>query len=92
MGYFIRHRSRDGELVMPRFYFNVRNGDRLNDHDELGQELPDPRAAWEIATRYAGDSLRDLDGDLLPDDDWRLEVQTEDGARVFQISIRASLG
>ena len=92
MGYFIRQRSRDGELVMPRFYFNVCCGDRLNDRDELGQELPDRRAAWEVATRYAGDSLRDLDGDLQPDDDWRLEVQTEDGARVFQISIRASLG
>ena len=91
MGYFNRQGPRT-KLVMPRFYFNVRNGDRLTDRDDLGQELPDQRAAWEFATRYAGESLRDLDGDLQPDDDWRLEVQTEDGARVFEILIRASQG
>ncbi|MGY8709277.1 hypothetical protein RAD16_26340 [Bradyrhizobium sp. 18BD] len=64
----------------------------MSDRDDLGQELPDREAAWEVATRYAADSLRDLDGELQPDDDWRLEVQTEDGACIFQISIRAILG
>ena len=77
---------------MPRFYFDISNGHRLNDRDDLGQELPDRQAAWAIATRYAGDSLRDIDGDLEADTDWRLEVRTEDGARIFQISIRASQG
>jgi hypothetical protein len=77
---------------MPRFYFNVRSGDQLSDRDDLGKDLPDQDAAWEMATRYAGESLRDLDGDLRPGDDWRLEVQTESGARVFQILIRASQG
>ena len=77
---------------MPRFYFNISSDTRLSDRDALGQELPDRQAAWEIATRYAGDSLRDLDGVLQPDHDWRLDVQTEDGVRVFQILIRASLG
>jgi hypothetical protein len=91
MGYFTRQGPREVGGLMPRFYFNVCNGDRLSDRDDLGQELPDREAAWEIATRYAGDSLRDLDGDLQPDDDWRLEVQSEDGSRVFQISIRASI-
>ncbi len=42
--------------------------------------------------RYAGESLRDLDGDLRPGDDWMLDVQSETGARVFQILIRASGG
>ena len=77
---------------MTRYYFNLSDGSRLSDRDDVGQELPDRHAAWEVATRYAGDSLRDLDGDLKLDTDWRLEVQTEDGARVFQISIRASQG
>lgn len=77
---------------MPRFYFNLSDGNRWNDRDDLGQELPDQQAAWAIAIRYASDSLRDLDGDLQPDTDWRLEVRTEDGARVFQVSIRASQG
>ena len=78
--------------MMTRYYFNLSDGSRLSDRDDVGQELPDRHAAWEVATRYAGDSLRDLDGDLKLDTDWRLEVQTEDGARVFQISIRASQG
>ena len=77
---------------MPRYYFNVRGRDQLEDQDDLGKELPDQAAAWEMATRYAGESLRDLDGDLRPGDDWRLEVQSENGARVFQILIRASQG
>lgn len=75
---------------MTRYFFNLCDGNRTRDKDEVGQELPDRKAAWEVATRYAGDSLRDLDGDLQPDLDWRLEVQTEDGTRIFQISIRAS--
>ena len=75
---------------MTRYFFNLCDGSRFSDRDDVGQELPDRETAWEVATRYAGDSLRDLDGDLKPDSDWRLEVQTEDGARVFQISIRAS--
>jgi len=77
---------------MPRYYFNIRTGDQLSDRDDLGEELPDQEAAWEIATRYAGESLRDLDGDLRPGNDWQLEVQAENGARVFQILIRASQG
>ncbi len=77
---------------MPRFYFNVSSGARVRDQDDLGKELPDQEAAWEVATRYAGESLRDLDGDLRPGDDWMLDVQSETGARVFQILIRASMG
>lgn len=92
MGYVHLSDVRGRGLMMPRFYFNVSNGARLNDRDDLGQELPDRRSAWEIATRYTADSLRDLDGGLQPDDDWRLEVRSEDGARVFQILIRASQG
>jgi hypothetical protein len=42
-----------------------------------------------MATRYAADSLRDLDGKLRTDTDWRLEVVGDDASRVFQIIIHA---
>lgn len=74
---------------MPKYFFNILNGDKVEHADELGQELSSRAAAWEIATRYAGESLSDLDGKLRTDADWRLEVVTEDGVRVFQITIHA---
>jgi hypothetical protein len=75
---------------MPRFYFNIISDGRGNDPDDMGLELPHRHAAWEMATRYAGESLCDLDGNLPLDGEWRLEVCTSDGARIFQITVRAS--
>ena len=75
---------------MPRFYFDVFNGDHVDDRDDVGHELPDREAAWELATRYAGESLLDLDGDLRPDTAWRLEVRAENGTCIFRIAIHAS--
>jgi Domain of unknown function (DUF6894) len=52
--------------------------------------LPHRAAAWDAATRYAGDSLRDLDGALRLNEDWRLLVLAEDQTGLFQIIIRAT--
>lgn len=49
---------------MPRYFFNVRDGIVAPHIDDLGEELRDHKAAWDTAVRYAGDSLRDLDGQL----------------------------
>jgi hypothetical protein len=77
---------------MPRFYFDVCSGGRIDDRDDVGQDLRDQHAAWEMATRYAGDSLRDLDGDLQPDTDWQVRVRGQNGACIFQITVRGSRG
>ena len=74
---------------MPRYFFNIFNGDDIDHRDDVGEDLPSLEAAWETATRFAADSLRDLDGKLRIDADWRLEVVREDTARVFQITIHA---
>ena len=74
---------------MSRYFFNTFIGGDINHRDEIGEELPDLEAAWETATRYAADSLRDLDGKLRTDSDWQLEVVRDDEARVFQITIHA---
>jgi hypothetical protein len=74
---------------MPRYFFNIFSGGDIDHRDEVGEELPHREAAWEMATRYAADSLRDLDGKLRTDTDWRLEVVGDDASRVFQIIIHA---
>ena len=50
--------------------------------------MPTQAAAWEMATRFAAECLRDLDGKLRMNVDWRLEV-LNDQLRVFQITIHA---
>lgn len=72
---------------MPRYFFNTFDGEDSSHVDDVGEELPSREAAWEAATRYAADVLRDLDGKLLPGADWRLEVLKEDRSRVFQIKV-----
>ena len=74
---------------MPKYFFNIFNGQHAEHIDDIGEHLPDGTAAWEIATRYAGESLRDLDGRLTPDRIWRLEVTGENKKRLFQITVHA---
>jgi hypothetical protein len=75
---------------MPRYYFDICSSGRMDDRDDIGQDLRDQYAAWEMATRYAGESLRDLDGGLRFDTDWRLEVRAQNGTCIFQITVRAT--
>lgn len=73
---------------MPRYYFEVYNG---ADHyvDDTGEELPDRYAAWHEATTSAGQSIKDLDGRLLPGGEWRMEVTDEFGNRLYSINVHA---
>jgi hypothetical protein len=75
---------------MKRYFFNVFNGERSEHIDDVGEMLPHRAAAWEMATRYAAESLRDLDGRLRPGEDWRLEVLRENETRVFQIVVHGT--
>jgi uncharacterized protein DUF6894 len=74
---------------MPRYFFNTFDGEKMSYRDQVGEDLPSRAAAWETATRYAADCLRDLDGRLRANVDWRLEVVGENKARVFVITIHA---
>jgi hypothetical protein len=55
---------------MPRYFFNVQ-GTRQT-IDELGEELPDDKAAWVEATIIAGELFRDIDGKSQPGQEWTL--------------------
>ena len=74
---------------MPRFYFHIRNGGQQSYTDEVGEELADAGAVWALATEYAGEAIRDLNGKLKPEADWRLEVTNEAGRQVCRILLRA---
>jgi len=72
---------------MPRYFFNVYH-ERF-DPDEVGEELPDRRAAWKEATKTAGQILQDLNGRLAPGSDWRMEVMDEFANPLYLIRISA---
>jgi Domain of unknown function (DUF6894) len=54
---------------MARYYFNTFDGDALSHEDDVGEALPTREAAWEMATHFAAEGLRDLDGKLRSDRD-----------------------
>jgi hypothetical protein len=72
---------------MSRYFFNVRDGIVAPHIDDLGEELHDHDAAWDTAVRYAADSLRDLDGKLRPNAEWRLDVLSDRKELLFQIVV-----
>ena len=72
---------------MPRYFFNVHH-DRSS-IDTVGEELPDKHVAWREATRVAGDTIRDLDGNLQPGREWRLEVTDEFANPLYVIHVSA---
>lgn len=75
---------------MTRYFFHVHDGP--HEHiDKMGEELPDRRAAWNEATRYTGEAIRDIDGKLQPDVDWSLDVTDYEGQPVYRIVVSAKV-
>ena len=70
---------------MPRYYFDVHNvPPRL---DEIGAEPLNDEAAWHEATVFAGELFRDVDGKILPGQDWALDVADQNREPLFSITI-----
>ena len=70
---------------MPRFYFDVRNGDRFT-QDRDGLDLPDLREARKDASQ----ALAEMVKDAMPDGDHRtmaIEVRGEDKRPLFKVQI-----
>jgi hypothetical protein len=57
--------------------------------DDLGEELPDNEAAWKQATVVAGEKFKDIDGNLRPGQNWKLEVTDEARKPIYLIEIEA---
>jgi hypothetical protein len=46
-------------------------------------------AAWQEATRMAGDIIKDIDGKLRPGHDWKLEVEDEFKNVLWALHVKA---
>ncbi|GIQ79038.1 hypothetical protein ACE103_35705 [Bradyrhizobium sp. ma5] len=75
---------------MPLYFFHVYH-DGPN-RDEVGEELSDRHAAWKEATTMAGETLKDLDGQLKPGHDWSLEVTDASEKVLFRLVVSAEDG
>jgi uncharacterized protein DUF6894 len=73
-----------------RYFFHVYDG-AFGHIDTVGEEFPDRHAAWSEATRYAGEVIRDIDGRLQPDVEWRLDVTDEKGWALYRIVVSAKV-
>ena len=60
-----------------------------SDEAPTNAELPDDDAAWAEAIRLSGEILRDLDGDLPADTDWRLSVTGAQGRPIATVVLIA---
>jgi hypothetical protein len=72
---------------MPLYFFNIQH--KSLSPDLVGTELPDKHAAWGTATRICGDFIREIDGELKPGREWRLEVTDEFANPLYVIHVNA---
>jgi len=73
---------------MERFYFNTSEGGKARDGSSA--ELADFAEAKHVATTFAGDLLKDLDGSIF-DNELSLEVTGPTGLVLLSISISGQL-
>ncbi len=70
---------------MPRFHFHLADG---RDYpDEEGIVLPSITDARRLALMYMSEVLRDAASQPLPEQDWLLEVTTEEGLTLFTLNM-----
>ena len=74
---------------MPHYFFNVTYNGEPGLPDAEGIDLLDDDAAWAQATGACGQMIRDLDGALRSESEWRMEVANADGDVLFKLQFRA---
>jgi hypothetical protein len=75
---------------MPRYFFNVQDGQDLPDHQ--GTVLADPAAARVMAVFASGEMLRSHASQFWADPDWRMYVTDEQGADVCMLRFSGTAG
>jgi hypothetical protein len=74
---------------MPRYYFHVYYDGEDPSTDAEGVELAGDDDAWAEATGSCGQMIRDLDGSLRPDTEWRMEVADGRGVALYRLFFHA---
>jgi uncharacterized protein DUF6894 len=72
---------------MPRYFFNVHDGQELPDAE--GVDLADREAAHREAFRASGEMLKSADRKFLEGDDWEMHVTDEAGKTVCRLRFSA---
>jgi hypothetical protein len=75
---------------MPKYFFSVRHGDHISQHDD-GIDFPDVAAVQVEATKSTGEILRDLNQALESGSELRMEVADEARKPVFILRVIAEL-
>ncbi|MEA1831258.1 hypothetical protein U8607_04095 [Methylobacterium durans] len=73
---------------MPRYFFHVRDGVSLPDHE--GTELADWHEAQQHAIGYAGRVIADNAKRLRLGEDWMMEVTDETGLILFRLDFHVA--
>ena len=73
---------------MPRFHFDIHDGVAQPDPD--GLEMRDKDEAWAEAVRSCGEMLKDIDGQLQPGSEWRMDVTDAARKPVFTLCFIAT--
>ena len=71
---------------MPRYFFSTSHGDRKNDREEA-LELADDHAAWSETTAACGEILKDIDGNLTPNVEWRMDVNDDNHELIYSLRL-----
>ena len=71
---------------MPRFYFDVDDGDKLY-RDEIGSELASVQAARDEASRAVAELARDYLPSADPQKNITMWVRNEDGSALLSLSL-----
>ncbi len=79
-------RSNSREYAVPRFYFQIEDGKKIEDHD--GTELPDLQSVRVEAVALAGALLKDH-APTWDGSDWKMTVTDEAGRPVFKLCFSA---
>lgn len=72
-------------IANARYHFHIAQDKFHRDHD--GMELPDKNAAWEEASKAAGE--KDVDGSSKPGHDWRMEITDRFANPIWETHVKA---
>ena len=75
---------------MPRYFFNITQGELPRQADE-GMDLPNDEAAWEEATTTCGEMIKELDGKLKAGPEWRMVVTNDAGDKLYRLRFSAEV-
>lgn len=71
---------------MPLYYLSTVQDDRVNDRDDP-IDLPDDKAAWRQAAIAFGEMLKEIDGCLTPNAEWRFNVKNESRVLIYSLKL-----